>query len=115
MASVSGQHSTPDTGQPTMPVHKQLAGAIGQGGYFDFQRQGNDFIEPYKAISNVGVGVLMQGARFSEGVMDAAGIWYGMTHNSPLENLPSNVSLWNVGWRAANSGNYPSPVAKNGP
>ncbi|HKU17907.1 MAG TPA: RHS repeat-associated core domain-containing protein, partial [Candidatus Saccharimonadales bacterium] len=78
--------------------------AVGQGGRFDYQRNGNNFYPVYTNAANFGVGVYMYGAGFSEWAMNAIGGAYSF-FNSSNANAASQSSWWDNGWKAAANGN----------
>ncbi|TWB39022.1 RHS repeat-associated core domain-containing protein [Nitrospirillum pindoramense] len=77
--------------------------AVGHGGMYDFQRNGQSFIRAYTYASNYAVGIVMNGAGYSlSQTMDIAGGFAGMFSSNAGD--PAQVSAWTNGWNAAQSG-----------
>jgi RHS repeat-associated protein len=77
--------------------------ALGHGGMYDFQRDGQVFTPAYTFASNYAVGVVMNGAGYSlEATFRIAGGF--ARSNSSNAGDPAQASAWTNGWNAAASG-----------
>ena len=76
---------------------------VGQGGIYDFQRSGNGFNSAWTYASNYVVGIVMNGAGFSQSemVQIASGYAAVMSRNA---GDPAQLDGWINGWEAAASG-----------
>lgn len=80
-----------------------LQTAVGHGGMYDFQRDGQTFIAPYTYASNYAVGIVLNGAGYSlnSAISIAGGFASLMSSNA---GDPAQISAWTNGWNAAASG-----------
>jgi RHS repeat-associated protein len=81
---------------------------IGQGGTYDYQRIGNNLYLAYVNAANYAVGVYMNGAGYTEDETQAVGSLYSFLKSSN-RNAPSQVTWWDYGWKAAESGRLVCP------
>jgi hypothetical protein len=87
---------------------KEIGAAIGQGGFFDFQKSGDIFYSQYTNASNYGVGVLMNGAGYSwtQTAMIAGGYASLYSQQGWTSEL---TTWWRNGYTAASAGQLPRP------
>ena len=89
-----------ETGTVNGPNFSLVGKNVGQGGVFDFQRQGGEFYPSYTRASNYGVGVYMNGAGYNPWSMDTLGYGYAVIYSSNWSD-PLLGRWWNNGWKAA--------------
>ena len=90
-----------------LPLEKieSIRKAIGQEGYFDFQRSNHTYIDDYVHASNFAVGVLMNGAGFSRFGTDASGATYWLLFSTG--DIADQIKWWHYGYDAAQGRRLP--------
>jgi hypothetical protein len=97
-------------GSMTLTQQKNAIGAaVGQGGLYDYQRNGDIFYPAYTNASNYAVGVLMQGAGYPQWETDLIGGAYASMYSGQGWTA-LQTEWWNNGWTAANNGTLPLPL-----
>jgi RHS repeat-associated protein len=77
--------------------------AVGHGGMYDFQRDGQTFIRPYVYASNYAVGIVLNGAGYSRANAIRVAGGFARLRSSNAGD-PAQLSAWTNGWNAAASG-----------
>jgi RHS repeat-associated protein len=102
-------------GKSILELRAGIRNAIGQGGLFDFQRNGNTFIPAYTTASNYAVGVLMNGIGYSWAQTLVIGSVYAeMYSQHGVTN--QQIYMWHSGFEDAGQRAFPTmrlPVPPN--
>jgi hypothetical protein len=95
-------------GKPLPTQIEGIGAAIGQGGFFDFQRIGGRFEGAYTDAANYGVGVLMNGVGYSWDMTNLIGNSYALLYSKPKFS-PRRTQWWKRGYDDAASGRIAQP------